>query len=34
MVNLYLPKNGGNHIAQELARHIRQALGEQRRMVA
>jgi DNA-binding transcriptional LysR family regulator len=34
MVNLYLPKNGGSHIAQELARHIRQALGEQRRMVA
>ncbi len=33
-VNLYLPKNGGSHVAQELARHIRQALSEQRRMVA
>ncbi|MGO4706034.1 LysR substrate-binding domain-containing protein [Microvirga sp. 2MCAF38] len=33
-VNLYLPKDGGSHIAQELARHIRQAVVEQRRMVA
>jgi DNA-binding transcriptional LysR family regulator len=33
-VNLYLPKNGGSHIAQELARHIRQAVAEQRRLAA
>ncbi|WP_112664381.1 LysR family transcriptional regulator [Microvirga flavescens] len=33
-VNLYLPKDGGTHIAQELARHIRQAVVEQRRLVA
>jgi len=33
-VNLYLPKNGGNAIVQELARHIRQALAVPRRMVA
>lgn len=33
-VNLYLPKNGGSAIVQELARHIRQALAAPRRMVA
>jgi DNA-binding transcriptional LysR family regulator len=33
-VNLYLPKDGGSHIVQELARHIRQAIAEQRRLVA
>jgi DNA-binding transcriptional LysR family regulator len=33
-VNLYLPKNGGDAIVQELARHIRQALAGPRRMVA
>lgn len=33
-VNLYLARNGGNAIIQELARHIRQALSGPRRMVA
>jgi DNA-binding transcriptional LysR family regulator len=33
-VNLYLPKNGGSAIVQELARHVRQALAVPRRMVA
>ncbi|NIX75985.1 LysR family transcriptional regulator [Microvirga terricola] len=33
-VNLYLPKNGGTQIAQEMARHIRQAVAEQRRLAA
>ncbi|MCB5174115.1 MULTISPECIES: LysR family transcriptional regulator [Microvirga] len=33
-VNLYLPKNGGGPIVQEMARHIRQALAVPRRMVA
>ncbi|MBF9233789.1 LysR family transcriptional regulator [Microvirga alba] len=33
-VNLYLPKNGGSQIAQEMARHIRQAVAEQRRLAA
>ncbi|MCB8821879.1 LysR substrate-binding domain-containing protein [Microvirga rosea] len=33
-VNLYLPKDGGNHIVQEMARHIREAVTERRRLVA
>jgi DNA-binding transcriptional LysR family regulator len=33
-VNLYLPKTGGSHIAQELARHIRQAIAERHRLAA
>lgn len=33
-VNLYLPKNGGTQIAQEMARQIRQAVAEQRRLAA
>lgn len=33
-VNLYLPRDGGDHIVQELARHIRDAVAGPRRMVA
>ncbi|QFU17582.1 LysR substrate-binding domain-containing protein [Microvirga thermotolerans] len=33
-VNLYLPRDGGNHVVQELARHIREAVRNPRRMVA
>ncbi|MBZ6076732.1 LysR family transcriptional regulator [Microvirga puerhi] len=33
-VNLYLPKDGGNHIVQEMARHIREAVVDRRRLVA
>jgi hypothetical protein len=31
MVNLYLPRGGGNHIVQELARNIREAVTGYRR---
>ncbi|WP_230530253.1 LysR family transcriptional regulator [Microvirga roseola] len=34
MVNLYLPKNGGDHVVQELARHIREAVRDPRRLAA
>jgi DNA-binding transcriptional LysR family regulator len=33
-INLYLPKGGGSDIAQELARYIRDAVMERRRLVA
>lgn len=33
-VNLYLPRDGGDHIVQELARHIREAVIDRRRLVA
>jgi DNA-binding transcriptional LysR family regulator len=34
MVNLYLPRDGGNHVVQELARHIREAVADRHRMAA
>ena len=34
MVNLYLPKGGGNHIVQEMARMIRDAVRDPRRLAA
>jgi hypothetical protein len=34
MVNLYLPRDGGNHIVQELARYIREAARDPRRLAA
>lgn len=34
MVNLYLPKDGGNHIVQELARIIRLSVRDQRKLAA
>ncbi|MGO4386684.1 LysR family transcriptional regulator [Microvirga sp. 2YAF29] len=34
MVNLYLPKNGGDHIVQELARTIRLSVRDQRKLAA
>ena len=34
MVNLYLPRDGGSHIVQELARHIREAVTDRHRMAA
>lgn len=34
MVNLYLPKNGGDHIVQELARIIRLSVRDQRKLAA
>lgn len=33
-INLYLPKDGGNHIVQELARTIREAVTERNRLAA
>jgi DNA-binding transcriptional LysR family regulator len=33
-VNLYLPRDGGNHIVQELARHIREAVADRHRIAA
>lgn len=34
MVNLYLPKGGGNHIVQEMARMIRDAVRDPRKIAA
>jgi DNA-binding transcriptional LysR family regulator len=34
MINLYLPANGGNHIVQEMARFIRDAVRDPRRLAA
>jgi hypothetical protein len=34
MVNLYLPRDGGSHVVQELARHIREAVADRHRMAA
>ncbi|WP_445502203.1 LysR family transcriptional regulator [Microvirga sp. G4-2] len=34
MVNLYLPKGGGNHIVQEMARFIRDAVRDPRKIAA
>ncbi|MEZ0169453.1 LysR family transcriptional regulator [Microvirga sp. TS319] len=34
MVNLYLPKDGGNHIVQEMARMIRDAVRDPRKIAA
>jgi len=34
MVNLYLPKGGGNHIVQEMARMIRDAVRDPRKLAA
>ncbi|MGO4572540.1 LysR substrate-binding domain-containing protein [Microvirga sp. 2TAF3] len=33
-INLYLPKDGGDHIVQEMARTIREAVTDRRRLVA
>jgi DNA-binding transcriptional LysR family regulator len=33
-VNLYLSKDGGNHIVQEMARHIREAVRDRHRLAA
>ena len=32
MVNLYLPRGGGNDVVQEMARHIREAVADRHRM--
>jgi hypothetical protein len=34
MINLYLPKDGGDHIVQEMARFIRDAVRDPRRLAA
>lgn len=34
MINLYLPKGGGNHIVQEMARMIRDAVRDPRKLAA
>lgn len=34
MINLYLPRDGGDHAVQELARHIREAVAIGRRIAA
>jgi DNA-binding transcriptional LysR family regulator len=34
LVNLYLPKDGGNHIVQEMARFIREAVMDRRKSAA
>ncbi|MBM6595002.1 LysR family transcriptional regulator [Microvirga pudoricolor] len=33
-VNLYLPRDGGDHIVQEMARHIREAVADRHRIAA